>query len=263
MIFLRKYFFLFLLTTISLPISGITISDSSKSYSRFSVGVGFVSFSLMKYRFPDYKNLDPNCNKCSSKDINTYVTFLFVDDVNVSGSYHFSKRALLKLGIRHLHEEIPGGSYNFDYNGDTTTMNFIGTLRNRYLSLPLSIGLKIPNNKSESWHTVLEAGVNFDFIYREVQSGGYQIIGYSDTSTSTYYHYFNKPFHARDNKYNFNRISPFIHLYFEWYNRKRIFSFSWGSSFTFESAYQLKNTAEYYKYYKICPFTWGLSYHIK
>ena len=118
----------------------------------------------MKYSFPDYKNLNPSnsgCTKCADAEKHNYINYLYLDNINIVARYNVSKKIVLKFGIRHIHEEVPKGNFNYDYNGDTLTINSIGYLRNRYLGIPLSITLRTPNTKSERSYTAIEGGFNF------------------------------------------------------------------------------------------------------
>lgn len=268
----NKIIFVFFLISYGLELYSKVTSDTiQKSHSKLSIELNQSPFSLMKYSFPNYKNLNPSnsgCTKCAEEEKHNYLSYLYLDNINIVTRYNISKKIVLKLGIRHIHEEIPTGNFNYNYAGDTLTINSIGYVRNRYFGIPLSITLRTSNTKLEKSYTVIEAGFTFDMVYYEKQSNGSESVNYLITPTtgSPYYQSISridKPINPRENKFNFNRLSPFAKIYFEWLNKPKTISFILGSAIEFKSLYQLNNTAEFYQGYKITPVFIGFVYHLK
>lgn len=274
MILLIRYFFPFLLIATSLPLSGITINDSSKSFSRFSIGVGMSLVSFMKYELPHYSNLNPNkpgCSTCEPKKKPLIWNPIISDIQYLQVGYKFNKLLHLNTSIMHIHEDL-GGIMNVNY--DTLRPNVIkrtkvGYVRNKYWGLSPSLKISIRNNKAETFYTTIEGGVNIDFIYSEHRLRAQEVIDSIIPATPTNPRYdvvlsnVYPDERPRNNKYNLNRISPFVNLYLEWFNENKTFSFSAGISYTFMPIYQLENTTVFYKRAKITPCTLGVSYHFK
>ncbi|MFL5764646.1 MAG: hypothetical protein ACJ77K_11945 [Bacteroidia bacterium] len=238
-----------------------------RSKSVFSIEYSQSLFSVMRYSFPDYRNLNPanaGCTKCAEDKKHDYLSYTYFDKSDLTVRYTLSDHFSVELGFRHTHEEIPTGNYNYDYRGDTLIINSIGLLKNRYLGFPISFGIKIPNSLEKRCYTSFEGGLNFDFVYYEQQSNGSVYVGYlaNPSSGSSYYQKVDGHSHEinpRSGRFSFNRLIPFLKLNLEWYSKSQKSSFILGSSVEFKSPLQQHNTAEFYKYYRITPVYLGLT----
>lgn len=223
---------------------------------RVSIGFEFAPVSYLKWSFPEYKNVQ--FNQSSPEEKKDYSKkIILISPVGLHVSYSFLRVLKMETAISYSKEEIDG-IIIYETTNYYTVTRYIRSYIMRFIQVPLLVNFKIPDNSKKRSHTNCKAGFNFDFIYYEKNSYGTETIDSINGKTISHIELNGKD---RPFKYSFNKITPFIFIGREHYNKNARFSFSYGSMFTFKSIYQQHNTSEYFKNYKITPIIIGIACH--
>lgn len=254
---MTKWLLFFVCSFFTITSFGANDSIRKDNNHGISIGFEFAPVSYLKWSFPEYKNVESSQSNSEEKKDNTK-KYILIPKCGLHLSYSVNKTIKIETGIYYSMEEVDGIIFTDTINHTIVRKN-IGSPINQFVQLPISFNFRMPDNIKKRSYTNFSLGFNFDFIYYEKNYYGTITVTDSLSGKSIYHSVlYNK---SRSNKYSFNKITPFIFIGREHYNKNKNFSFYYGSMFTFKSIYQRHNTAEFFKNYKITPLIIGFAYH--
>jgi hypothetical protein len=273
---MKKAIIIIVFLALHFSILGNQYADTTKSKgfstSKLSIGIGFSLYSFIKYELVNYPNLNPpytgQCDKCDPYKKATYWNGIYFDYQSINFGYSFADYLKVGVGFHHSIDRIYYGNVSIDtIRENVIIVNDIGDITNKHAGVSPSITLLLNNTFKKRFYTTLSGGLNVDFILSEQYKGAFEVID------SVYYPYNNHDVvvlsktaveeEPVSRQMAFNRISPFLNLSFEWFSRRRLFSFSVGTSVVMRPIYLANNTRVVYKYNKITPVVVGLSFYLK
>ncbi len=239
-----------------LTVIGFGANDSIQKNKNHAITISFefAPVSHLKWYFPEHKTVvsypeDPPVDY-TQKNVLLPICGMHVD-------YSFNETVKIETAISYSKEEVHA-IFFYDTINSNKVSRGLGIYISQFVQIPIIINFRIPDNEKKRSYTNLKSGFNFDFIYYEKNLNGIENItplngsfGSGKRLDQDY----------RSGKYSFNKITPFIFIGREHYNKRANFSFSYGSMFTFKSIYQKHNTVEYFKNYKITPVIIGIAYN--
>lgn len=253
-----KILFLYLFTI--LVLSGYGANDSIiKTNHKISIGfvLNPVDFSI--WDFPHALSFESQQDSRDDppKDHTKQLEALPLLGLNIR--YILTQYLNTEIGVYHTQEHVNAIIIR-DYIDDSSQIiKYTGFYSCKYLSIPISFGLRLPDNSKKRSLTNIKATFNFDFIFYDNSYNGDSRLYHLNGINTEPYLKLGKKEHTFSN--SFNRITPALYIGRERFNKKGTFSFTYGTMFTFPAIYQNNAALIYYKNYKISIAVIGCNYH--
>jgi hypothetical protein len=251
-IFLKSFFF-FILAQVSFANNDSIINSNEK---KMSIGLQASPFTYSRWSFPENQRIesvnDPGEHRDATK------RYSLITYYGISLTYHLGFHLLIESGLCRSSENIIGIVTSDKLSNSNTIYKDIWEYKCKYIGIPIVLGFSMNDNIERKAFSDFRLGVSMDFVYYESGNYAYETI-YDQNGYGFYHAQLDGNSHSLYN--SFNRIVPFVYIGREHFNKKKTFSFKYGSMFTFTSIYQNHVTAQFYKVYKINPLIVGLAYH--
>jgi hypothetical protein len=235
---------------------GAKDSIQKNNNRKINIGFAFAPASYLKWSFPEYNNVQFNQTSDEKKKDYSKKIVLF-QTVGLHVGYSLFKSIKIETAMSYFKEEV-NGIMVYETTDNYLVTRYLRSYITGFIQVPIIVNYRLADNSKIRTYTNCKAGLNFDFIFYEKHSYGTETV--SSLSGSSISHVALNG-RERPSKYSFNKITPFIFIGREHYNKNANFSFFYGSMFTFKPMYQKHNTAEYLKNYKITPIIIGFACH--
>lgn len=184
--------------------------------------------------------------------------FLFSNYNGFFFNYQSKSDFVYEISFSHSYEQIGGVKIVDTLTNGNVSIKRISNYIVNYFQIPIRFGYYIWDDANYKKKAIFfSVGINIDFAFFETSNYGNKNYYYSNGQPVP----FTQEKLSGSDSFRFNKISPFIYVGREKFNKKGTFSFRYGSMVVFKSFYQKHNTGEYLKNYKISPLIIGFAYH--